>query len=98
MGELIIAGKCQLDSNAETLDCHDGHAANCAADGDVDEWVLAAVRRSDAVDHYDGEDCDGGTVEEEEGLDRVMEHLVDCFNGLVWRRVEHDYDGAEEAS
>jgi len=87
MSELIIAGKCQLDGNAEAFDRHDGHATNCAADGDVDERILATVGRSDAVDHYDGEDGDGGAIEEEEGLYRVIEHLVDCFNRLIWRSV-----------
>jgi hypothetical protein len=96
MGELVIASKCQLDGNAEALDRHDGHATDGAADGDVDERVLAAVRGSDMVDHYDSEDSDGGAVEEEEGLDRVVEHTVDCFDRLVWRCVEHDYDGTEE--
>ena len=97
MCELVVPGKCQLDCNAEALDRHYGHASDCAADGDVDERVLAAVRRRDTVDHYDGEDGDCAAVEEEEGLDGVVEYLIDCFDGLVWRRVENDYDGTEEA-
>lgn len=97
MCELVIASKCQLDGNAEALDRHDGHAADGTADGYVNERVRAAVYGSDAVDHYDGKNGDGCAVEEEEGLDRVVEYLIDCFDGLVWRRVEHDYDGTEEA-
>ena len=96
MGELVIASKCQLDGNAETLDRHDGNATDCAADRNVDEWVLAAVRGGNAIDHYNGEGGHGGTVEEEEGLKRVVEHSVNCFDGLVRRCVEYDYDSAEE--
>lgn len=83
MRELVVAGKGQLDGDAEALDGHDGHAADGAANGDVDERILAAMRGSDAVDHYDGEDGDGGAIEEEEGLDGVVENFVDRVDGLV---------------
>lgn len=53
--------------------------------------------RCNSVDHDDGEDGDGQAVEEEEGLDCVVEDLVDRFDGFVWRCVKHDYEGAEEA-
>lgn len=53
MRELVVAGKCQLQSNAECFDSHDRDRAYERADTEVYEWVVLAVDRSDFVDHED---------------------------------------------
>lgn len=58
MSELVITRKRHLERQTERLDEHDGHRAGCRADGDIDEWVFAAILGSNLVDHEDGEDGD----------------------------------------
>lgn len=62
---MIVAGKRELEGDAESLDRHDGDGANRRADGQIDEGILLSIARSDSVNHEDGEchDCDG--VEQE---------------------------------
>lgn len=97
MGELVVAGKGKLGSNTYTLDSHDGDGAHAAADGEIDERILATIARSNAVDHDDGEDNDDEAIEEEAGLDGVVENLVNGLDVLVRRGVKDDDDGAYEA-
>lgn len=51
MGELVVTAQGQFDGNTDTLDCHDGDGANSAADGNVNQRVLASITRAYAVDH-----------------------------------------------
>jgi hypothetical protein len=97
VSKLVVSGKSQLDGNAHTLDGHDGHGADSAADGNVDERILASVARAHAVDHGDGEDDDQQDVEEKARLDGVIENLVNRLHLLVWRRVQYNDDRADEA-
>lgn len=65
MSKLIFTSKRHLERQTESLDEHDGHGARRRADGDVNEWVLAAILWCDLVDHEDGKDGDEQAVEEE---------------------------------
>lgn len=65
MRELVVARKCHLKRNTESLDEHDGNGTGGGADGKVDEGVLATVLGRDLVDHEDAEDDAEGAVEEE---------------------------------
>jgi hypothetical protein len=65
MGELVVTGKGQLDGNTDTLDGHDGDGADGAADGNIDQRVLASITRAHAVDHDSREDDDQQHIEEE---------------------------------
>lgn len=56
MSELVVAGKGELESDAERLDGHDGNRADCGTNGEVDEGILFAMNRRDPVDH---EECKG---------------------------------------
>jgi len=64
MTELVVAAECQLDSNSESLDGADGDAADCAADTQVDQWILLAVLRSDPVNHECREGYNEDSVEQ----------------------------------
>lgn len=55
VSELIVAGECQLQSNAECLDGHDRDGPHEGADAEVNKWVVFAIDRSDFVNHEDGE-------------------------------------------
>ena len=50
MRKLVITTKSQLNSNAESLDCHDGHATDGAANRQVDHRVLLAIFWRNFVD------------------------------------------------
>jgi len=65
VSELVVPGKGQLDGNTDTLDGHDGHGSDSAADGDIDQRVLASITRGHTVDHDGREDNDQQHVEEE---------------------------------
>lgn len=65
MCELVVSRECHLQRDAEGFDEHDRDRASCGADGEVDEWVLAAMFRGDLVDHEDGEDGNEEAVDEE---------------------------------
>lgn len=65
MSELVVASKSQLDGNANTLDGHDGDGSDGAADGNIDERVLASITRAYAIDHDGREDNDQQHIEEE---------------------------------
>lgn len=65
MAELVISGKRELQSNAESLDRHDGNGADGGADGEIDECVVFAVLRRDPIDHEDGKGDDGDSIQEE---------------------------------
>lgn len=65
VGKLVVAGKGQLDGDADTLDSHDGDRSDSAADGDIDQRVLASITRGHAVDHDGREDNDQQHIEEE---------------------------------
>lgn len=65
MGELVVTSKCQLDGDTDTLDGHDGDGTDGAADGNVNQRVLASVARAYAVDHDSREDDDQNHVEKE---------------------------------
>lgn len=65
VGELVVTGKGQLDGNTDTLDGHDGDGADGAADGNIDQRVLASITRAHAVDHDSREDDDQQHIEEE---------------------------------
>lgn len=54
MAELIVAGKGQLQGNAESLDGHDRDGSHEGADAEVDERVPLPVDGRDLVDHEDG--------------------------------------------
>ena len=51
MAELIVAGKGELESDAESFDGHDGDGADRRADGEVNKRILLAVQRGDSVYH-----------------------------------------------
>lgn len=55
-GELVVAGECELDGDAEALDRHDRDRADERAYGDVDGRVRAAVLGDDDIDHNETED------------------------------------------
>lgn len=55
MSELVVASKCQLQSNAKCFDSHDRDRSHEGADTEVDEWVMLPVDRSNLVNHKDGE-------------------------------------------
>lgn len=97
MGELVVAGKGELEGDTEGLDRHDGDRADGRADGEVDEGVRFAVDGGHLVDHDGGKDNDDDGVEQEARLDGVVEDLVNRLNLLVRRGVEDNDDGADEA-
>jgi len=72
VGELVAPAQSELHSDTDALDSHDGDGADGAADAQVYKRVLAAIPRSDTVDHDGSEDNNCGTVEEKGGLDGVM--------------------------
>lgn len=55
MNELVIAAKCQLERDAESLDRHDGHGADGGADRDINERVLLAIDRRNPIYHHSRE-------------------------------------------
>lgn len=65
MGELVVTSKSQFDGDTDTLDGHDGDGADSAADGNVNQRVLASVARAYAVDHDSRKDDDQNHVEKE---------------------------------
>lgn len=65
VGELVVASQGQLDGNTDALDGHDGDGSDGAADGNVDQRVLASITRAHAVDHDCREDDDQQHIEEE---------------------------------
>ena len=65
VGELVVAGKRELEGDAKSLDGHDRDGADSRADGQVDESILLAVDRRNLVDHEDGEADDRDSVEKE---------------------------------
>ena len=52
MDKLIVARECQLQSNTEGLDRHDGDRSHGRADRDVDERVLLSIEGGDSVNHH----------------------------------------------
>ena len=99
MSKLVAAVgiQSQLDRDTYTLDCHDGHGPDGAADGQVDERILASVARSNAVDHDSGKDNDQQAINEKTWLDGVIQNLVNRVDFLVRRRVQHNDDCANQA-
>jgi hypothetical protein len=65
VSELVVAAQGQLDGDTDTFYCHDGDGANSAADGNVNQRVLASITRAHAVDHDGREDNDQQHIEEE---------------------------------
>lgn len=57
-----MAGKGQLQRDAEGLDRHDRDGAHGRANAQVYEGVLLAVDGADLVDHDPGKDADKGRV------------------------------------
>lgn len=51
VGKLIVAGKGQLEGNAECFDGHDRNRSHEGADAEVDEWVLLSIDGRYLVDH-----------------------------------------------
>lgn len=94
--QLIVAGKGELEGDAEALDAHDGDGSDSATDRDVDERIPLAVSRGDLVDHGDREYGDGETVDEEAGLQGVVQDLVDRLHVLVGGGMQDDDDRPEE--
>lgn len=62
MAELVVASKCEFQSNAEGLDGHDGDGSDSRANGEVDERILLSVDGGNLVDHGNGERDDGNGV------------------------------------
>lgn len=96
MSELVISGESQLDGDTDTLDRHDGHTSDGAADGNVDEGVLASITRAYPVDHDCRKDNDQQDVEEEAWLDCVVEDFVNRLHFLVWWSVQYDDHGTDQ--
>lgn len=71
MAELIIAGKCELQGDAKSLDGHDRDGANCGTNGKVDESILFAMHGGDLVNHEHCE-CDNGSSIKEESWFEVL--------------------------
>lgn len=65
MSELVVAGKGELEGNAESLDRHDGNGSDSGADREVDESVLLAVNGSNLVNHEQRKDDDGQSIDDE---------------------------------
>lgn len=79
VGELVVAGKGQLDGNTNALDSHDRDGSDSAANRDVDQRVLASITRSHAVDHDGGEDYDQQHIEEEACFASVASFSADLL-------------------
>lgn len=62
---MVVAGKCELQRNTESLYRHDGDRADGGADGQVNEGVLLSVDWCDLVNHENGEGDDRYGVEQE---------------------------------
>lgn len=71
MCELVLARKCELQSNTESLDRHDRERANRRTDRKVDQRVLASILGRDLINHEDGEAHDQYAVEHETCADCV---------------------------
>lgn len=97
VGELVVAGEGELESDAERLDGHDGNGADEGADAQVDQGIALAVDGGELVDGDDGVDGDGKGVNEEAGLDGVVQNLVDSRDVFVWGCVQDNNDGADQA-
>lgn len=65
VGELVVAGKRQLEGDAKGLDGHDRDGADGRADAQVDERVLLAVSRRHLVDHDTRERADDEGIQQE---------------------------------
>lgn len=63
--ELVVASKCELQSNAKGLDGHDRDGADGGADGEVDQGVSLAVHGGNSVDHENGKSHDSKGVQKE---------------------------------
>jgi len=96
MRELILSGKRQLDSNSESLDGHDRNGAHSAADGQIYKGILLSIFGGDFVDHNNGENADDSAVEEEAGLNSVVEDLVNGIDFWIWGRMKDDDDRTEQ--
>lgn len=97
VGELVIAGKGQLEGNTKGLDGHDGDGTHTQTDGDVDHGVRVAVLGHDLVDGEQRVDSDQEGVEEEPRQGSIVQDFVDGLDLLVWRSVQHNDDGAHKA-
>lgn len=64
MLELVVASKGELDCDTKRLDGHDRDGSNSRADGEVDQWVLLSVDRSNPVDHNCRKHNDNEAVEQ----------------------------------
>jgi len=63
MRELIASAQSEFQGDTKCLDRHDGDGANCRADGDVDERVLATISWRNAINHDAGKCCHEHDVE-----------------------------------
>lgn len=95
--QLVVARERQLERDAEPFDRHDRDGPDERTDRDVHERVRRAVFRRDAVDGVERVRQDDEAVKHEPGLERIVENLVDRRNLLVFRRVEDDDEGSDEA-
>lgn len=63
--QLVATAEGELEGDSKSLDCANGNAADCAANAEIDQWVLFAILGRYSVDHDRRKDDDEEAVKEE---------------------------------